>query len=541
MFPFARIMIDMSRFRRHTASISAGFLLGLFASHASAIPAFPGAEGYGANALGGRGGDVYYVTTLKDDGPGSLRFGIASATNPRTILFKVSGNIQLLSNLSLSKPRITIAGQTAPGDGICVQDYPMLLNANDLIVRHIRSRLGTNKLQEADSMTVQGGMNIIVDHCSASWSVDETLSVVGNARNVTLQWTYITESLNNSIHAKGQHGYASLFRPNVDCHLSVHHSFYAHHSSRNPRPGTYNRKVLHLDFRNNVIYNWANRAGYSGDATEFVRMNYVGNYLLAGPSTTHLSSVFDGGSFDTWIYQSDNRLDVNRNGRADGTNSGWGMFIGSYTMTNAVFDAPTVQMDTPEVGLQRVLAQAGALPWRRDAADARVAGSVRNQNGRIIDHPGQGGGFPTLSSTAPAADTDNDGIADYWEQAKGFNPLIADNNSDLDGDGYTNLEDYLNWLAGPHAVGNRNARLDVNLRILNGASSNLLFTVANGTNGAVSMLADGYTARFLPATNFNGRASFTFKASDSGTGVGFGPMAVELVITDGTTAPNSPP
>jgi len=227
----------------------------------SQISAFPGAEGYGANASGGRGGDVYYVTNLNDSGSGSLREGINAATNSRTIPFKVSGNINLLSGLNVNQPRITIAGQTAPGDGVCLQNYPIYLQADDLIIRHIRTRLGTNAQQEADSMWINNGHRIIVDHCSASWSVDETLSATDTAKDLTVQWTYITESLNNSIHSKGEHGYGSLISPTANANYSFHHNLYAHHRSRSPRPGSSNGKVLRFDFRKNVIYNWGNRAG----------------------------------------------------------------------------------------------------------------------------------------------------------------------------------------------------------------------------------------------------------------------------------------
>ena len=173
--------------------------------------AFPGAEGAGAYATGGRGGDVYYVTTLADTGAGSFRNGISGApAGGRTICFKVSGNIVLNSTMTINKPNITVAGQTAPGDGICFQNYSFNIAANNVIVRHVRTRLGTNALQEADSMWINSGTNIIVDHLSASWSVDETLSASTDIANLTVQNCFITESLNNSIHVKGAHGYGGI-------------------------------------------------------------------------------------------------------------------------------------------------------------------------------------------------------------------------------------------------------------------------------------------------------------------------------------------
>ncbi|MEY3897654.1 MAG: hypothetical protein RLZZ214_3175, partial [Verrucomicrobiota bacterium] len=243
--------------------------------------AFPSAEGNGARALGGRGGDVYYVTNLNASGAGSFSNGVDTATGPRTILFKVAGYI---NGRSINKPRITVAGQSAPGDGIAFRSRSLRVEADDVVLRHVRSRLGTELGIEDDSMGVLRGTHVILDHCSASWSVDETLSVTDNADNVTVQWCGITESLNNSIHSKGAHGYGSLVRPNISSRVTFHHNYYAHHRSRNPRLGSYNPAVLRMEFRNNLLYNWGGTVGYSGDNTEGLELNYVGNYLLKGPS-----------------------------------------------------------------------------------------------------------------------------------------------------------------------------------------------------------------------------------------------------------------
>jgi pectate lyase len=502
----------------------------LCAGCAHGVPAFPGAEGFGANALGGRGGDVYYVTNLEDDGQGSLRHGIDSARGPRTVLFNVSGTIRLRSRLEIDKPRITIAGQTAPGDGICLADYPLIINADDIVIRHIRSRLGTRAGQEEDSITISGGSNIILDHCSASWSVDETLSVVGRAQHVTVQWCYITESLADSIHTKGAHGYASLIRPRQDASYTFHHNLFAHHTSRSPRPGTYGGKLLRLDFVNNVIYNWGSRAGYNNFPEERVEMNYAGNYLVAGPSTTWFRSAFDSSGTNTQIFQSDNRFDVNTNGIADGIDSGWKMFSGTFTKMDAPFPSPPIAMDPADVALQRVLTQGGALPWRRDAADVRVTATVRKQTGKIINTTEEVGGWPELRSLAPPTDTDGDGMPDFWELAMGLDPSVKDNNEDPDGDGYTNLEDYLNWLAQPHAIGRRGTPVEIDLRALTGQSDTLKFNVASATGGRVS-LKDGFIARFVPDKDFVGLARFSFTAIDTKTEVSGGLVTVGILIT----------
>jgi len=433
---------------RFQAIISGACALGFLAAETgAALPAFPGAEGFGANARGGRGGDVYYVTSLEDVGEGSLRYGIEKAKAPRTILFKVAGTIRLKSNLNVMRPQITIAGQSAPGDGICLADYNFTIRADDVIVRHIRSRLGTETDQQEDAITISGGENVIMDHCSASWSVDETLSAVDRAQFVTVQWCYITESLNQSQHTKGAHGFGSLIRPRRDASYSWHHNLYAHHSSRNPRPGTYGGKTLRLDFRNNVIYNWGFKAGYDNFTNEFVELNYVNNYLIAGPSTTAFDSAFESSGFNTHIFQAGNRFDVNRNGIADGHDTGWAMFTGDFTRAKEPFDAPSIATDSAQVALNRVLDNAGALPWRRDAVDRRVTDNVRNQSGKIINATAEVGGWPDLEFAKPPLDSDNDGMPDDWEKDAGLNPKLADNNGDRDGDGYTNLEEYLNWLA----------------------------------------------------------------------------------------------
>ncbi|MCS7337654.1 MAG: hypothetical protein NZ739_05370 [Verrucomicrobiae bacterium] len=514
---------------------------------AYAQPAFPGAEGAGAAARGGRGGDVYYVTSLYDytsstdpNRFGTLRYGIASATGPRTILFKVSGYIDLRSRLSINKPNLTIAGQTAPGDGICLRNYDVTINANDVVVRHLRVRLGTNALQEADSVWITGGQRIVLDHCTASWSVDETLSASMDARDLSVQWCFITESLNNSIHSKGAHGYGSIISANQPTIYSWHHNLYAHHNSRSPRAGSGVSNLLWtLDFRNNVIYNWGDRAGYSGGETEFVRINYIGNALVAGPDKDY-NYAFQGGATTTWIYQEGNLIDLSRDGIFNPTNSGWGMFSGTYRSTNAPFTCPAVTTDPAQVALLKVLATGGALPWRRDAVDKRVAQNVLNGTGRIIDYPDQAGGWPSLTSEPPPADTDNDGMPDYWELAMGLDPSDPSDRNLTNAVGYSRLEDYLNWKAAPHALCPRNGFTHIDLTETFGGLTNLDFIVLPGSNCTVSLLADGRTLRVIAARKFTGMASFQVTVTNRAWQIGFGPVHIHVLITT-TNAPNTPP
>jgi len=243
-------------------------------AHCAKVPAFPGAEGFGAYARGGRGGRAIEVTNLSDSGPGSLRDAVDSK-GPRIVVFRISGTIDLKSRISIRDPYITIAGQTAPGYGICLKDHPMSIAADDVVVRFLRIRPADNAGSGGDALSVSGGRDIIVDHCSTSWSVDETLSAStsGQLGNVTVQWCIISESLNESAHHKGAHGYGSLIRGGWGNGYTFHHNLYAHHRGRSPRPGNYNDrskdpKGFTFDFRNNVVYNWGgSTAGYNATTT----------------------------------------------------------------------------------------------------------------------------------------------------------------------------------------------------------------------------------------------------------------------------------
>ncbi len=243
-----------------------------------AIPAFPGAQGHGAAATGGRGGAVYFVTNLNDSGPGSLRDALNHNT-PRTIIFRVSGTIHLNSNLDVKYPNVTIAGQTAPGDGICIANGSLYAGYNNVIIRYIRCRLGDQwpdgtENDDADATSGRYGNTIILDHVSASWSVDETFSYYAN-NNFTAQWCLITESLRYSHHKKGPHGYGGIWG---GTNSSWHHNLLAHHSSRNPR--IEGDLANNVDLRNNVLYNWGYNSCYGG---EKATVNIVNCYYKYGP------------------------------------------------------------------------------------------------------------------------------------------------------------------------------------------------------------------------------------------------------------------
>jgi hypothetical protein len=429
------------------------------------LPAFPGAQGFGAAASGGRGGEVFHVTSLANTNVGTyegangfnrgtLRWCLLSEASsaPRTIVFDVGGAVPLTSQITIENSNMTIAGQTAPGQGLSTQGRPWLFESgSNLVVRYVRNRLGRNGGQ--DSMGVEGGTNIIFDHVTSSWSNDEALSVAKDGNFVTVQYSMIYEGLNHS-----GHGYGSLIRPEIDSKVSYHHNLYANNESRNPRPGTYNNRTLDFDYRNNVIYNWGDRAGYTGGSEgttpEPVNMNFVGNYTIAGPSThNNWNSAFvvsSNGSLTA--YQSGNLVDADLDATRDGVDTGWNMFeveAGSLTQraTEHLLAVHPVTTHTAQQAYDNVLDHAGSFWWNRDTSDARVANQVRTQTGAIIDHESNVGGFPTLPAETRAAnwDTDHDGMPDAWETERGLNPNLAtDRNSDYDTDGYTNLEEYLN-------------------------------------------------------------------------------------------------
>lgn len=418
----------------------------------AAIPAFPGAAGAGAYTAGGRGGRVIEVMNLNDNGPGSLREAVTAA-GPRIVVFRVAGLIALEEPIVVQNPFLTVAGQTAPGDGICLRNYAFVVATHDVVIRYLRSRCGDLGGRQEDCLDLaHGARNVILDHCSASWSIDEVLSLAGNVSDVTVQWCLIAESLDDSKHPKGPHGCGSLVRANGK--VSLHHNLWAHHRTRNPRLGdNYGRPPYpQFDFRNNVIYDYGQTC--SGMTQGRFTANYVGNYLRPGPSSTARRPISVGDPSDMRFYLRANVLDGNPALTGDNTQFFSAVEIEGRRQVRIVaepFDMPPVETRSAQEAYAAVLAGVGASRPIRDAVDARIIAEVRNRTGSVIDSQQQVGGWPEYRSAAPEPDSDHDGMPDDWERRNGLDPDDpADGSSDKDGDGYTNVEEFIN---GPGAPG----------------------------------------------------------------------------------------
>ena len=467
---------------------------------AAQLPAFPGAEGHGRYTVGGRGGTVYRVTSLEDTNtPGTLRYAI-NQNGARTIVFDVAGTIHLKSELRISRDYITIAGQTAPGQGICIADYGFVIAANQVIIRYVRFRPGNKSAIEEDKEPDGlGGMdkkNIIIDHCSVSWSVDECLSVYG-CENLTVQWSIISESLRNSGHSKGAHGYGGNWGGNK---ATYHHNLMAHHASRVPRlgPRASTQENEYMDLRNNVFYNWAGNGCYGGEG---MKINIVNNYYKPGPATSNSqvryriakigirtsSYVATYPSFKpmehVWgkYYVDGNVIEGNAEVTADNWTKGIYEQISNsdcdnlYTSVtkdtirlNSPLETDVITTHTAQEAFQQIMLYAGCS-LDRDIIDERIVretkygtatyrGSVNSNAPGLIDIPqdvmpdGATSPWPELSDRGvdptTLVDTDGDGIPDVWEVANGLNPNDASDGktTTLSKQGYTNLEVYLNSL-----------------------------------------------------------------------------------------------
>ncbi|MEK5026081.1 pectinesterase family protein [Paenibacillus sp. FSL M7-1046] len=414
-----------------------------------ALPAFPGAEGGGKYVTGGRAQAVYEVTTLADYGrnetpiPGSLRDAVSGSN--RTIVFRVGGTIRLKESLKITGSNLTIAGQTAPGDGITVADYTTSIEADNIIMRYMRFRLGDRVVSEDDAFGSRYHKNIIIDHSSFSWSVDEVVSLYDN-ENTTVQWSISAESMLMTSHHKGRHGYGGIWGGK---NASYHHNLIAHSTSRNPRLPTITRLVDLTEMTNNVIYNWGFASTYGGGAEGYL-YNISNNYYKNGPNTysSVKKQLFGEVAPVTKLYLAGNVMDGSPEVTADNWQGVQSYSDSSKLAEPAVMPNPYVEEPASDA-YANVLAGAGATLPRRDAYDARVMNDVKNRTGQHINSPLEIGGYPDYPETASkVVDQDHDGMNDAWETARGLSPSDpADRNgTSLSSEGYTNLEVYLNDL-----------------------------------------------------------------------------------------------
>lgn len=391
--------------------------------------AFPGAEGFGRFATGGRGGEVYAVTNLKDSGQGSFRDAVSQPN--RTVIFKVGGVLRIDSRISVS-PNITIAGQTAPGDGITIYGNGLSFsNANNTIARYLRMRMGVIGDNGKDAIGIAEGSNMIFDHISVSWGRDETFSVSGIISDITIQ---------NSIIAEGLHSHSAGGLIQTTGGISLLRNLYINNHTRNPKVKGKNQ------FVNNVVYNWRVAAYILGGGSEAQsHANVVNNYFIEGPQTS--GAPFTRGNTNFHIFAENNFHDKNRNGKLDGAD----VPKNEYTVVDWLAkpnDFPTVTTMNPAEAYEYVVANSGAS-LRRDQVDTRLLNVLKSlgTEGKIIaseeENPENGPGI--VKGAAALKDSDGDGIPDVWEKENKLNPKKPDATV-LAANGYTNIENYINSL-----------------------------------------------------------------------------------------------
>lgn len=450
----------------------------------STVPAFPGADGAGKYVTGGAGGAVYTVTSLKDDGSeGTLRWAVRKK-GPRTIVFAVSGIIELTEPLKINNGDLTIAGQTAPGDGICLKNYTLGISADNVIIRFIRSRMGADIRQKGDDAMngFHGHRGILIDHCSMSWSTDECASFYDN-RNFTMQWCILAESLARSLHDKGAHGYGGIWGGSP---ATFHHNLLAHHTNRTPRlcGSRFNGKPEEerVELFNNVIYNFGSDGAYAGEGGSY---NFLNNYYKPGPYTATKSSYkrfftayADDGKNENVkgthgvFYLAGNYMDPTCPAldekkrkaimRLNKDNAAGFVIKNDFAPASEVLAsqpftiAEHTTLQPAWDAYESVLRHAGAS-LRRDKQDTRIVGEVRagtytyeGSHGStlgMIDQPSDVGGWETYRQTDAPLDTDGDGMPDAWERAHGLDPSDATDGATYRlSPSYTNLEVYLNGL-----------------------------------------------------------------------------------------------
>jgi hypothetical protein len=434
------------------------------------IPIFPDAVGYGAYTKGGRGGDIIYVTTLADTWEeGSLRYALSVAEGPRIVLFKVSGIIELTlpegntSDIQIKNPYVTVAGQTAPGDGICIKNAGIEIQTHNVVIQYLKIRPGDdpvgNNPENRDAISVVHGYNIMIDNISASWAIDEVISTWYRPFKITFQNCIISEGLFDSLHPKGYHSRGLLIGDHAD-RVTIYKNVFIHNNRRN---ALLKGDTKSIDFINNIVYNWGNLSTSShGAGTHFSdrenkgpmeEITIMNNLYIPGPSS-HNEPLFLEGNFyqldkDSTIYMNENYIlnvsgeyiDAVEASTEYNNNIDW---ISEYLVDEPINPVDNVTIDDVTTLYDSLLDNVGASKPSRDSVDQRVIQDLVDRTGSIIDSQDDVGSYPDYNSTPAPTDTDNDGMPDDWETANGFDPSDpTDGNGDADGDGYTNIEEYL--------------------------------------------------------------------------------------------------
>lgn len=438
------------------------FAHGIAGDSARTLAAFPGAVGFGHHATGGRGGEVVAVTSLADNGPGSLRaaIGVRNWSNgevvPRTVVFRIGGTITLRSSLWIASPSLTIAGQTAPGGGIALRttggfDGPALgINSHNIIVQHLRIRPAEAPESAccADSLAIDGGSDIMIDHCSISWGTDEVVEIWFQSQRITIQNSIIAEGRRNH---QGSVGGKGILVGDRSDQITLYRNLMAHNQQRNPLIMTRSNSVSQVV--NNLIYNWryfgSEFLGNSGPT----RVNLIGNYYLSGPETRldrYEVLVFSGAR----LYLRDNLGPRRPNNWLDdwtmvGTHyPNYDYPAQSILQSNREFADPPVPIISASAVQDQILSQVGATLPRRDLIDQRLIREVELGLNSTVPPPTTMEGWPVLDSAEPYPDIDLDGMDDRWELQQSLNPSDpTDNIGDLDGNGYTNLEEFLSQIS----------------------------------------------------------------------------------------------
>jgi len=516
-----------------------------------ALPAFPGAEGFGASATGGRGGDVYYVTNLEASGPGSFLNGIQTVpAKGRTIVFSVSGMIPI-KKAHLKASNVTIAGQTAPGDGVGLQGSSFRISGDQVVIRHLRFRHGKSGNGGDCLNPDSGSANLILDHCDVMFSTDENFSMFRTApKNLTFQW---------STNAWGLHSHSAGGLWLID-HATAHHTLWANNHTRNPKVICPNL----FDWVNNVTFGWDIGMNLAGaDKGGVFKVNLRGNSFVHGAKTGN--AVFGGGlapdgTTPFRVHVEDCALDGNGNGVLDVTKTDYDLIAEKtlYTKEKAIFPQTSsaepglkeeiigvpVTVDDRVTAFKKIISLVGPLRMDvdsskglRDEVTQRLIDDVVAQKRKIISDEKELGlgnnGMGVLETGKVPLDTDQDGMPDFWETALGSNVNKDDHHEILPihgkahffpvgtGEGYTRLEEYLHFLASPHGVIEeskplRTVKLSIDLKkFTSGFQESPVFTISNIVGGTVLQTGNGGSVvHFQPKNGWTGRAWFDFTVRD---------------------------